>query len=201
MEKDYQRVWAECLGFIKDNLTGKENEKVFSTWFEPIVPVKLDGNTLIIQVPSPFFYEWLEQNYADLLKKAIQLTLGNEAGLQYSIVMATSISESPVTTRMPSTGRQSTINPPKDIRVQPSGMPRRLRRGRKTRQDLVQPPHAPRWRRLGQNPLGQRHRPQDKRAAPRTHSPLCHIGAVYAAVYGCRTQRHHLRLCPLLRNG
>ena len=81
MEKDYQRVWAECLGFIKDNLTGKENEKVFSTWFEPIVPVKLDGNTLIIQVPSPFFYEWLEQNYADLLKKAIQLTLGNEAGL------------------------------------------------------------------------------------------------------------------------
>ena len=64
MEKDYQRVWAECLGFIKDNLTGKENEKVFSTWFEPIVPVKLDGNTLIIQVPSPFFYEWLEQNYA-----------------------------------------------------------------------------------------------------------------------------------------
>ena len=115
MEKDYQRVWAECLGFIKDNLTGKENEKVFSTWFEPIVPVKLDGNTLIIQVPSPFFYEWLEQNYADLLKKAIQLTLGNEAGLQYSIVMATSISESPVTTRMPSTGRQSTINPPKDI--------------------------------------------------------------------------------------
>ena len=115
MEKDYQRVWAECLGFIKDNLPGKENEKVFSTWFEPIVPVKLDGNTLIIQVPSPFFYEWLEQNYADLLKKAIQLTLGNEAGLQYSIVMATSISESPVTTRMPSTGLQSTINPPKDI--------------------------------------------------------------------------------------
>ena len=69
MEKDYQKVWEECLGFIKDNLTGKENEKVFSTWFEPIVPLKLDGNTLIIKVPSPFFYEWLEQNYADLLKK------------------------------------------------------------------------------------------------------------------------------------
>ena len=117
MEKDYQRVWAECLGFIKDNLPGKENEKVFSTWFEPIVPVKLDGNTLIIQVPSPFFYEWLEQNYADLLKKAIQLTLGNEAGLQYSIVIDTSLPESPVTTCVPSIGQQSTINPPKDIPV------------------------------------------------------------------------------------
>ena len=115
MEKDYQKVWEECLGFIKDNLTGKENEKVFSTWFEPIVPLKLDGNTLIIKVPSPFFYEWLEQNYADLLKRAIQLILGNEACLQYSVVMETSIVEQPIITRMPSTGRQSTVNQPRDV--------------------------------------------------------------------------------------
>jgi chromosomal replication initiator protein len=113
MEKDYQRVWEECLSFIKDNLAGKENEKVFSTWFEPIVPVKLDGTTLIIQVPSQFFYEWLEQNYAELLKDAIRLTLGPNACLQYSIVMDTSISESPITTRIPSMGRPTTLNRPK----------------------------------------------------------------------------------------
>ena len=57
MEKDYQKVWDECLSFISDNLVGKESEKAFATWFKPIVPVKLDGNTLTIQVPSPFFYE------------------------------------------------------------------------------------------------------------------------------------------------
>ena len=87
MDQEYQRVWDECLGFIRDNLTGKEGENAFITWFKPIVPVKLDGTTLIIQVPSQFFYEWLEQNYADVLEDAIRLTLGPTARLQYSIVM------------------------------------------------------------------------------------------------------------------
>ena len=115
VQNDYQRVWDDCLEFIKDNLTGKENEKVFSTWFEPIVPVKLDGSTLIIQVPSPFFYEWLEQNYAELLKRAIQLTLGNQACLQYSIVMDKSIADQPLTTQVPSGGYQLPRNKPLDI--------------------------------------------------------------------------------------
>ena len=115
MEKDCQKVWDECLGFIRDNLTGNETDRVYSTWFEPIVPLKLDGSTLIIKVPSPFFYEWLEQNYADLLERAIQLTLGDDARLLYSVVMDTSIAEQPITTRMPSTGRPSTINQPRDV--------------------------------------------------------------------------------------
>ena len=115
MEQEYQRVWNECLGFIRDNLTGKEGENAFKIWFEPIVPVKLDANTLIIQVPSQFFFEWLEQSYADGLKDAIRLTLGPNACLQYSIVMDSSISESPITTNIPSSGRQSPLNRPKDV--------------------------------------------------------------------------------------
>ena len=115
MEKSYQKVWEACLAFIKDNLAGKENEKVFSTWFEPIVPVQLEERTLTIQVPSQFFYEWLELNYADLLKDALRLTLGNQARLQYSILMDTSISEKPITTQIPSTGHQTTANRPKDV--------------------------------------------------------------------------------------
>ena len=115
MEQEYQRVWDECLEFIRDNLSGKEGEDAFTTWFKPIVPVKLEANTLTIQVPSQFFYEWLEENYAELLKDAIRLTLGPTACLQYSIVMDKSISDSPITTRIPSTGRQSTINRMKDV--------------------------------------------------------------------------------------
>ena len=115
MEHEYQRVWNECLGFIRDNLTGKDGENAFNTWFKPIVPVKLEDNTLIIQVPSQFFFEWLEQNYAPLLKEAIHLTLGPNAWLQYSIVMAKSIADTPVTTRIPSTGSQPTVNRAKDV--------------------------------------------------------------------------------------
>ena len=122
MEQEYKRVWNECLGFIRDNLTGKEGEKAFTTWFKPIVPVKLDGTTLIIQVPSQFFYEWLEQNYAELLKDAIRLTLGPNACLQYSIVMDTSIADSPITTRIPSTGRPSPLNHAKDVPMSSHGL-------------------------------------------------------------------------------
>ena len=116
-EKTYKTVWDECLAFIKDNLVGKENEKAFSTWFEPIVPVKLEGATLTIQVPSQFFYEWLEQNYLDLLKEAVHRSLGAQACLQYSIIMDTSIVDAPMVTNIPSTGRQSTMNRPRTVPV------------------------------------------------------------------------------------
>ena len=55
-EKDFQRVWANCLEIIKDNVP----QQAFKTWFEPIKPVKLSSSVLTIQVPSQFFYEWIE---------------------------------------------------------------------------------------------------------------------------------------------
>jgi chromosomal replication initiator protein len=115
MEKDYQKVWDECLTFISDNLVGKESEKAFATWFKPIVPVKLDGNTLTIQVPSPFFYEWLEENYAEMLKRAIERSLGPEARLQYSVMMDTSIDDKPITANLPMTRHAQTLNPPREV--------------------------------------------------------------------------------------
>lgn len=115
MEKDYKTVWANCLGIIKDNL-GKENEQVYRTWFEPIVPVQLEDNVLTIQVPSQFFYEWLEQHFIDLLKQTIRLQLGPSGMLKYSIVVDQSIPDAPITTNLPSTGtRQLTSNKPQEI--------------------------------------------------------------------------------------
>ena len=62
-------------------------EQAFNTWFEPIVPVGFDKNVLTIQVPSQFFYEWLEEHYIGLLKKTIKKELGAEGRLEYSIIM------------------------------------------------------------------------------------------------------------------
>ena len=76
-------VWNNCLLFIEDNI----QPQAYSTWFKPIVPVKITDNVLSIQVPSKFFYEWLEEHYVKLLKTALQKELGNEARLVYSIRM------------------------------------------------------------------------------------------------------------------
>jgi len=86
MEKNYDNVWRNALKIIQDNVSIQS----FKTWFEPIIPVALKGNVITIQVPSQFFYEWIEEHYVDLLRKTIQRELGPDARLEYRIVVENS---------------------------------------------------------------------------------------------------------------
>jgi chromosomal replication initiator protein len=83
MATNHVDTWDNCLKLIQEEITPQG----FNTWFRPIIPVKLEGNVLTIEVPSQFFYEWLEDHYVTLLKKAIHETLGPEGRLEYSIVI------------------------------------------------------------------------------------------------------------------
>jgi chromosomal replication initiator protein len=77
----YKEVWANCLQVIKDNVT----KRAYDTWFAPIVPSRLVENVLTIEVPTSFFYEYLEEHYIDLLRKTLRKELGNKAKLEYSV--------------------------------------------------------------------------------------------------------------------
>lgn len=79
-------IWQNCLKIIKEHV----NQQCFKTWFEPISPVKLEDSVLTIQVPSQFFYEWLEEHYVKLLSKTIHQELGSNARLEYRIVIENS---------------------------------------------------------------------------------------------------------------
>jgi chromosomal replication initiator protein len=106
--KDFQTVWANCLKIIKDNV----NLQSFKTWFEPIEPVKLEDEVLTIQVPSQFFYEWLEEHYVTLLRKTIKRELGNNARLEYRIVVENSSgNNSPFTIDYPNYNTGNNKNP------------------------------------------------------------------------------------------
>jgi len=83
MSKDCGTVWNNCVSFIKE----KVGEQNYETWFKPIKPIYLDGGALTIQVPSQFFYEWLEEHYVDILREAITIELGVTGQLKYSIVI------------------------------------------------------------------------------------------------------------------
>jgi chromosomal replication initiator protein len=83
MSKSHETVWSQCLKIIKDNVS----QQSFRTWFEPIKPVALHEQVLTIQVPSQFFYEWLEEHYVGLLRKTIKRELGKEAKLEYQIIV------------------------------------------------------------------------------------------------------------------
>lgn len=109
MEINYKEVWANCLNIIKDNLG---NSQSFKTWFEPIKPVKLENKVLTIQVPSQFFYEWLEEHYIGLIKKTIKKELGAEGRLEYSIVMDnSSFGNAPFTINLPTANKNAVHNP------------------------------------------------------------------------------------------
>ncbi|MCO6565300.1 MAG: chromosomal replication initiator protein DnaA [Apibacter sp.] len=76
-------IWEACLQYIKDNIS----EKSYFTWFQPIKAVKLQDKILTIQVPSKFYYEYLEENYIKIIKSALTKNLGKDAKLVYSIMM------------------------------------------------------------------------------------------------------------------
>jgi len=75
--------WQNCLRVIKEHVS----EQSFKTWFEPIIPAKLERKKLTIQVPSQFFYEWLEENYVHILRMALDYAIGRDGQLEYSILV------------------------------------------------------------------------------------------------------------------
>ncbi len=108
MEKKAIEVWENCLKIIKDNI----HYQSYKTWFVPIQPTKLENNILTIQVPSQFFYEWLEEHYINLLKKTIKNELGPEGRLEYSIIMDSSFqSANPYTINVPTSNKAAVKNP------------------------------------------------------------------------------------------
>lgn len=108
MTKTHEDVWKNCLSVIKDNVSLQS----FKTWFEPIKPLKLKDNVLTIQVPSQFFYEWLEEHYITLLKKTLKKELGNEGKLEYSIIMENNFSSAtPYTIKVPTSNKKEVKNP------------------------------------------------------------------------------------------
>jgi chromosomal replication initiator protein len=76
-------IWEQCLAIIKDNVSSQH----YRTWFEPIKPLRCDGRELVLQVPSQFFYEWLEEHYYGLLQKTLYQVLGTGARLKYEVVV------------------------------------------------------------------------------------------------------------------
>ena len=112
MSATAQSVWNNCLEFIKDNIQPQASK----TWFEPIKAVKLTDTSLSIQVPSKFFYEWLEEHYVKILKVSLIKELGVTAKLVYIIKMENTYgNKQPFTEKIPSSNRSAVKSQEVDI--------------------------------------------------------------------------------------
>lgn len=108
----HQVVWSNCLKVIKDNVPSIS----FRTWFEPIIPLKLENSVLTIQVPSSFFYEYLEEKYIELIGKTLRKEIGTDAKLEYNIVMENNIGTSgPYVVKLPTRSKTDLSNKPVSV--------------------------------------------------------------------------------------
>ena len=84
MNNSHQALWNDCLRLIKANVS----EQQFKTWFAPLVFESYSEaeNDLLVQVPSPYIYEYLEQYYVGLLSKVILRVFGPNVSLRYRIL-------------------------------------------------------------------------------------------------------------------
>lgn len=84
MVNNPKALWDDCLHLIRENVT----EQQYRTWFEPIVFEQYndDSGTLLVQVPSMYVYEYLEQYYVGLLSKVLTRCFGQSVQLTYRVV-------------------------------------------------------------------------------------------------------------------
>ncbi len=113
MKVDYNKIWSNCLNVVKDNIP----QISYQTWFEPIKPIALEKDVLTIQVPSLFFYEYLEEQYIDLLSKILRKELGSNAKLEYNVVMdnAHVANRQPYTLSFPTSNKADLRNRPVNV--------------------------------------------------------------------------------------
>ena len=84
MKQDHKALWNNCLKLIEKNVSAQ----IFKTWFEPIVFENFDEGTktVLMQVPSPYVYEYLEQHFVQLMGWAMGVSFGANVRLTYRLV-------------------------------------------------------------------------------------------------------------------
>ena len=77
----YKTLWNKLKKEIKEST----NERMFNTWIEPIKPIALNRNNLILELPNQFFYEWIETHYKNQFEKIIKEKTKEEINIQFTI--------------------------------------------------------------------------------------------------------------------
>ncbi len=110
-------LWDGCLRIIKDNVP----ESTYNTWFVPIKPLKYEANerggVLTIEVPTQFFYEFIEEKFLDLMRAALYKGIGKGTQLMYSIAVGNGATQPKAevvdkgTITIPSTTQETSVQP------------------------------------------------------------------------------------------
>ncbi len=81
IKTNHINVWME----VKESLSRDLPSHAYSTWFEPILPIALNDNELVLEVPNQFFFEWIESHYHDTIDSAVKEKFQDGFSVKYTI--------------------------------------------------------------------------------------------------------------------
>ena len=96
--QDPHELWAQCLL----NIERQVRPQSFSNWFRPTVVNRFDEDQLVIQVPSLFFADWVENHYLEMIRSAVKEETTLDPTVSFTVAQASeSTSNSPPPTPLP----------------------------------------------------------------------------------------------------
>ncbi|MCM1291023.1 MAG: chromosomal replication initiator protein DnaA [Prevotella sp.] len=103
MEEDYKQKWKKCLDIIRDNV-GPER---FDVWFSCAREVTMKDGSLIISLPSHFFFEKYEDDFCEIISLSLRRVFGRKVPIRYAVNIINNDSKSVVTLSSPERTKHS----------------------------------------------------------------------------------------------
>ena len=97
---DHKDLWK----IVKNNLKSSQPDHAYSTWFEPIVSIGLNDNTLLLELPNQFFYDWIQAHYIDIIEEAANDEHGDQLTIKYTVAP-----QNPLIEQQPHDGLQEQV--------------------------------------------------------------------------------------------
>lgn len=92
-KQDPNYIWKKCLTIIKEHV----KPITFNTWFSPIIAVSFEDNIIKLQLPTQFFWDWIDEHYSSILINAVQKVIGPNGKISF-IIKEEVENEKPLTT-------------------------------------------------------------------------------------------------------
>ena len=82
VELSAEHLWEEISGRLKEALS----DGTYGKWFGEVRGLELDGDALVLVVPSEFTRDWIESNFLGLIGAAVRDILGDDRSVVLRVV-------------------------------------------------------------------------------------------------------------------
>jgi chromosomal replication initiator protein len=74
-------LWERALERIQSNISSQ----TFDTWFRSLGPLEFDGSALVLEVPSQFYVDWLDQHYRPVIESSVAAAAGRSVAVSFHV--------------------------------------------------------------------------------------------------------------------